>query len=101
MTLANLDTFPTDELWAIHERVGYLLTRKLQAEKSLIEARLTKLRRRPNGSPRFQNPNEPSQTWCGRGKRPEWVRRLLAAGKTMQDLRIQESAEAEQTLDRE
>jgi DNA-binding protein H-NS len=90
MTLANLDAVPIDELWAIHEQVSYLLTRKLQAEKGLIEARLAELRRYTNLHPKYHNPNEPSQTWSGRGRRPRWVRRLLAEGKKKQDLRISE-----------
>ena len=87
MSLANLDTFATDELWAIHEKVSYLLTRKLQAEKGLIEARLTELRRQADPHPKFRNPDAPFQTWSGRGRQPMWVSRLLAAGKTLEDLR--------------
>jgi len=29
--------------------------------------------------------NEAGQTWVGRGKRPQWLRDALAAGKTLQD----------------
>ena len=88
MTLVNFDTFPTDELWAIHEQIGFLLAKKMQAEKSLIEARLMELRRRTSVHPKFRNPDDPSQTWSGRGRQPKWVCRLLVAGKTMEDLRI-------------
>lgn len=28
-------------------------------------------------------------TWVGRGKRPEWIRAALAAGKTLDELRVQ------------
>ena len=87
----NFEAFQTEELWAIHEQIGYLLARKMQAEKSLIEARLMELRKRSNLHPKFQNPDEPSQTWCGRGRPPKWISGLLAAGKTMQDLRILEA----------
>jgi DNA-binding protein H-NS len=88
MALVNLDAFPTDELWAIHEQVSYLLTQKLQAEKWLVEARLTELRRRTDPHPTFRNPDAPFQIWSGRGRQPTWIRRSLAAGKTMEDLRI-------------
>jgi DNA-binding protein H-NS len=88
MALVNLEAFPTDELWAIHEQVSYLLTRKLQAEKWLIEARLIELRRRADPHPKFRNPEAPFQIWSGRGRQPMWIRRLLAAGKTMEELRL-------------
>ncbi|WFU18736.1 H-NS family nucleoid-associated regulatory protein [Bradyrhizobium sp. CB3481] len=88
MAHVNFESLQTDELWAIHEQIGYLLARKLQAEKSVIEARLVELRRRSNLHPKFQNPDEPSQTWSGRGRPPKWVSSLLATGKTMEDLRI-------------
>ena len=87
MALVDFNAFPTDELWAIHGRVSNLLNRKLQAEKRLIEARLTELQKQADLQPKFRNPDAPSQTWSGRGRQPMWVRRLLAAGKTMEDLR--------------
>ena len=87
MKHANFESLQTDELWAIHEQIGFLLTSKLQEEKRLIEARLEGLRQRTSQKPKFRNPDEPSQTWSGRGRSPTWVTRLLAAGKTMEDLR--------------
>lgn len=89
MPHVNFESLQTDELWAIHEQIGYLLAMKLQAEKSMIEARLVGLRRRTKLlHPKFQNPDEPSQTWSGRGRPPKWVYKLLATGKTIEDLRI-------------
>ncbi len=35
---------------------------------------------------KYRNPDDPSQTWAGRGKRPQWVTDALAAGKTLDDL---------------
>lgn len=32
--------------------------------------------------------DEAGNTWVGRGKRPQWVRDALAAGKTLQDLEL-------------
>jgi DNA-binding protein H-NS len=83
----NFECLQTDELWAIHEQVGFLLASKLQEEKRMIEARLVGLRKGSHQKPKYRNPDEPSKTWSGRGRSPTWVRRLLAAGKTMEDLR--------------
>lgn len=35
---------------------------------------------------KYRHPNNPSQTWTGRGKRPQWVTDALASGKTLDDL---------------
>jgi len=93
---------PLDELWALHETICSILARKLEAEKRSLEQRLNKLRRTignafnetpvrrpyPKVFPKFRNPEPPHQTWSGRGRQPRWVRELLAAGKTIDDLRI-------------
>ena len=44
-------------------------------------------RRRPV-LPKYRNPENPSETWSGRGHRPRWLEAQLATGKTMQDLEI-------------
>lgn len=35
---------------------------------------------------KYRHPDDPSLTWAGRGKRPQWVVDALAAGKTLDDL---------------
>lgn len=37
---------------------------------------------------KYRNPNNPSQTWTGRGRQPNWVKDLLAAGKSLEDFAI-------------
>jgi len=32
------------------------------------------------GVPRFANPNDPSQTWTGRGRRPTWLTEAVQSG---------------------
>jgi DNA-binding protein H-NS len=98
----DLKSMPLDELWALHETICSILARKLEAEKRSLERRLNELRRSfkkasnetperrpyPKVHPKFRNPKPPHQTWSGRGHQPRWVRELLAAGKTTDDLRI-------------
>ncbi len=38
--------------------------------------------------PKYRNPNDPGQTWSGRGKRPRWFVAALGAGKKEKDLLI-------------
>lgn len=35
---------------------------------------------------RYRNPQDASQTWSGRGRKPGWVSEALAAGKRLDDL---------------
>ena len=37
--------------------------------------------------PKYSNPDDPSQTWSGRGRRPRWVTQALEAGRSLDDLR--------------
>lgn len=39
-------------------------------------------------APKYQNPVDASQTWTGRGRQPRWVVDALAAGTTLDSLRI-------------
>jgi len=53
--------------------------------------RVKKTAGKPRGkvAPKYQNPANPDQAWTGRGRQPLWVAENLAAGKTLDDLRIQ------------
>jgi DNA-binding protein H-NS len=85
-----------DELWALHEKIGAILSTKLDAEKHELERRLAQLRghgdkqRRPYPKvfPKFQNPARPSETWAGRGKQPRWLTAQLNSGNRIDDFRI-------------
>lgn len=39
-------------------------------------------------APKYANPNDASQTWTGRGRKPRWVEELLASGKSLNDAAI-------------
>lgn len=39
-------------------------------------------------APKYANPENPAQTWTGRGRKPKWVEVALAEGKTLEDLSI-------------
>jgi DNA-binding protein H-NS len=95
----DFESMPLDQLWALHERICAELTRKVTAEKALIEQRLGELRQRerarrphPRVSPKFRNPTQPAETWAGRGKRPRWLTAQLRLGKNIDDFRIEPSS---------
>jgi len=39
-------------------------------------------------APKFMNPADPSQTWSGRGKRPNWLNDALARGEKLESFAI-------------
>lgn len=39
-------------------------------------------------SPTHRNPNNPAQTWAGRGRKPRWLVEALDAGNTVEECRI-------------
>ena len=40
------------------------------------------------GAPKYANPTDPSQTWTGRGRKPNWLIEALDAGKSLEDLAL-------------
>lgn len=116
--LSNLDlnSLSIDELWTLHEEIGTVLSEKILAEKRGLEERLARLngagaekasiaransktrqrrslrRKYPPVLPKYQNPNNPSETWAGRGKQPRWLVSQLKAGKKKNDFLISRAA---------
>lgn len=112
MRKLDLKSFSVDELWALHEEVGALLSEKILAEKRELEKRLARLsmgkiekavitravlktsprrtgrRKYPPVLPKYQNPGNPAETWAGRGKQPRWLVSELKAGKKIDDFLI-------------
>ena len=39
-------------------------------------------------APKYANPEDPEQTWTGRGRKPRWVQDALDAGKKLESLEI-------------
>ena len=96
----NLDGMSLDELWELREQLRAALSNKMLAEKRRIDQLLVRLnddvdevrpapRRYPPVPQRYGNPEDPSQTWSGRGKMPKWVEEQLRCGKTLRDLQLQ------------
>ena len=99
---SDLAKMPLDDLWHLHEKITQLLDRKLQQEARRLQHRLDELGRKfggapsdipqrrpyPKVEPKFRNPNDPSETWSGRGKQPRWVTELLMTGRSLDEFRI-------------
>jgi DNA-binding protein H-NS len=122
MNRNDFKSMSTDELWALHEEIATRLAAALTAEKSVLENRLRRLQRgieiqhatgdakssrdakssnaksstvrRPYPAvvPKYRNPERPSETWAGRGKKPRWLAAQLKSGKRIDDFRIRHAA---------
>jgi len=107
MKRSELASLSSDELWALRQKVAATLASRLTAEMKTIENRLRQLdglirtrrlrkttgrRFYPTVAPKFRNPDQPSQTWAGRGKRPRWLSAHLSSGKRIDDFRIEQAA---------
>ena len=96
----DLKSMSTDQLSILYDEITAILTEKIVAQKRVLEDRLKQLdpvertsetaRRRPYPTvlPKFRNPDNPSETWAGRGKKPRWLSAHLKSGKRIEDFRI-------------
>lgn len=39
-------------------------------------------------APKYRNPENPEETWTGRGRKPHWVHAALTAGRDISELEI-------------
>jgi DNA-binding protein H-NS len=112
---ANLDalglaSMSVDELWKLHEAIGTMSAQKIAAETMVLQQHLDRLsprarvvqrrsrksselaetQRRPHTQalPKYRNPEKPSQTWNGRGRRPSWINAKLSSGLQLESLMI-------------
>jgi DNA-binding protein H-NS len=96
----DLKSMSTDQLSTLYDQITAILTEKIAAQKRVLEDRLKQLdpvertsetaRRRPYPTvlPKFRNPDNVSETWAGRGKKPRWLNVQLKSGKQIEDFRI-------------
>ena len=66
------------------------MAKQLGISKAELAARYGKATRRARGAapPKYKNPINEAQVWSGRGRKPQWVKDHLDAGKRLEDLAI-------------
>ena len=99
MERADFERMGTDDLWSLHVEVSQVLQQRIQQEKLRLEERLKQLQttvvaRRPYPPvlPQYCNPDQPSESWTGRGKRPRCLVAQLKLGRRIEDLRVDRAA---------
>lgn len=120
----NLDAMSVDEMWELHEEISQILSVRLTSEKRELEKRLAQLRREkemrqsepmeaqpsrevarerrkyPRVFPKYRNPNEPFETWSGRGKQPRWLAAALESGRKIEEFAIGKAQSENESLRR-
>jgi DNA-binding protein H-NS len=106
---ANLKAMSFDKLSKLREEVDAILNAKVAEERRAVQSRLNELDRlavngaRARGSgrgargavaPKYRNPEDPAETWAGRGLKPRWLAAALKSGKKLEDFSIEASGKS-------
>jgi DNA-binding protein H-NS len=100
--MQQLKSMSLDRLMALRDKVDALLKSKVVNERRTLEAELSKLTRFNGGAgrtklgnsrggtvpPKYRNPDNPSETWAGRGLKPRWLAAAIKAGKKLEHFSI-------------
>lgn len=99
MSQIDLSALSLDELQAIKANIDTCIASAAQREIDVLNemAETLKARCEENGvdvrtldifrtPPKYINPNNPDQTWSGRGKRPKWLLELDERGISLEPL---------------
>jgi DNA-binding protein H-NS len=98
----NLKSMSIDKLMKLKSQVEGALATKVADERRTLEAELGKLshfasggshakgRRGASGkvAPKYRNPENPAETWAGRGLKPRWLAAAIKAGKKLEHFSI-------------
>jgi DNA-binding protein H-NS len=100
----NLKSMSIDALIAMRGKIDAVLTAKVQDERRSLESELAKLSRvdmaggrakaafgrgvRGKVAPKYRNPENPAETWAGRGLKPRWLAAAIKSGKKLDDFMI-------------
>jgi DNA-binding protein H-NS len=101
----NLKSMSIDKLSKLKDQVDTILHTKVADERRNLQADLAKLSRfstsqlRSKGlgvrgpvAPKYRNPENPSETWAGRGLTPRWLAAAIKAGKKLEHFSIAQKA---------
>jgi DNA-binding protein H-NS len=101
---ANLKSMSVDKLTALREQVNAVLSSKVAEERRSVQEQLSRLDRlvgtgaRAKGAgrggvrgavaPKYRNPENPEETWAGRGLKPRWLAAALKSGGKLEDFSV-------------
>jgi DNA-binding protein H-NS len=107
-----LKTMSIDQLVKLKDQVEAALASKVIEQRRALESELSKLGRYQGGrtksvfgrggsrgavAPKYRNPENPSETWAGRGLKPRWLTAAMKGGKSLEDFAIAGTATSSKT----
>ena len=100
-----LKSMPLDKLVELRNRIDATLASKVAEQRRALQSELSKLGHvQPNGSrriaargggvlaPKYRNPDNPAETWAGRGLKPRWMTAAIRRGGRLEDFLISAQA---------
>jgi|SRR5262249_16233789 len=97
----NLKSMSIDKLSKLRSQVDAALNARVIEERRNLQNQLGRLshlsgsglkgvRGGPRGAvpPKYRNPENPAETWAGRGLKPRWLAAALKQGKKLEDFSI-------------
>src|SRR5580692_312386 len=92
----NLKSMSVDKLVGLRNRVEAALGTRVAETRRTLESKLAKLTGTGRGragvrgkvAPKYRNPDNPSETWAGRGLRPRWLAAALKGGEKLEGCAI-------------
>lgn len=107
MPKINLDDFSISELIELQSDIEKAITKRQEAEKADLRAQMQAMaakagytidellvdgksagKPRAAAKPKYRNPENASETWSGRGRKPKWVVAYLEAGNALENALI-------------
>jgi DNA-binding protein H-NS len=103
----NLKSMSIDKLSKLRSQVDSALAAKVADERRMLQEGLSKLARFQSGTrsklifgrgatgtvaPKYRNPENPAETWAGRGLKPRWLAAAIKSGKKQDDFLISGAA---------
>ncbi len=73
-----------EQILHIAQSAGLSVKELLASKPSKTAAPSQQLR----ANAKYQRPDDPSQQWSGRGRKPNWVKAWISAGKSLDDIKI-------------
>ncbi len=82
-----------EELNAAREEIIAIATRLGKSAEEILGTIKVKRKVRKPPKPKYRNPDNPDETWSGKGQPPQWLRILEAGGQKRDEFLIKKASE--------